>query len=182
MAESLKTQEPIAVANFVINLANENKLSVTNLQLQKILFFLQGYTLSKYQVGIVNGSFSKWQYGPVQKNVYRTFRDNGASPITNEYSDAYFDELGQFKTQTPEMKSIDNNVRDVLKSLVLKLLRIPVWNENLCVNCGLCKNNCPQKAIVNEGSSYTSLDNLCIGCGICEAVCPRKAWEMKPNC
>lgn len=37
------------------------------------------------------------------------------------------DELGQFRTQTPEMKSIDNNVRDVLKSLVLKLLRIPVW-------------------------------------------------------
>lgn len=127
MAESLKTQEPIAVANFVINLANENKLSVTNLQLQKILFFLQGYTLSKYQVGIVNGSFSKWQYGPVQKNVYRTFRDNGASPITNEYSDAYFDELGQFKTQTPKMKNIDEHTQAALKCLVLKLLKIPVW-------------------------------------------------------
>ena len=95
MAESLKIQEPIAVANFVINLVNENKLSVTNLQLQKILFFLQGYTLSKYQVGIVNGSFSKWQYGHVQKNVYCTFRDYGASPITNEYTDAYFDKLRQ---------------------------------------------------------------------------------------
>ena len=126
MPASLKTQEPIAVANFVINLANRNKMLVTNLQLQKILFFLQGYTLSKYQVGIVNGSFSKWQYGPVQKNVYCTFKDYGASPITNAYSDAYFDKLGQFKTQTPEMKSIDNNVRDVLKSLVLKLLEIPV--------------------------------------------------------
>ena len=42
MAESLKTQEPVAVANFVINLANEKKLSVTNLQLQKVLFFLHG--------------------------------------------------------------------------------------------------------------------------------------------
>lgn len=127
MPASLKTQEPIAVANFVINLASRNKMLVTNLQLQKILFFLQGYTLSKYQVGIVKGSFSKWQYGPVQKNVYCTFKDYGASPITNAYSDAYFDELGQFKTQTPKMKNIDNNVRDVLKSLVLKLLRIPVW-------------------------------------------------------
>lgn len=127
MTESLKTQEPVAVANFVINLANENKLSVTNLQLQKILFFLQGYTLNKYQVGIVNVTFSKWQYGPVQKNVYRTFRDYGASPLTNEYTDAYFDELGQFKTQTPEIKNIDDNVRDTLKNLILKLLRIPVW-------------------------------------------------------
>ena len=127
MPASLKTQEPIAVANFVINLANRNKLSVTNLQLQKILFFLQGYTLSKYQVGIIKGSFSKWQYGPVQKNVYCTFKDYGASPITNAYSDTYFDKLGQFKTQTPEIKNIDNNAQAVLKSFVLKLLKIPVW-------------------------------------------------------
>ena len=127
MPASLKAQEPIAVANFVINLANRNKLSVTNLQLQKILFFLQGYTLSKYQVGIVKGNFSKWQYGPVQKNVYCTFKDYGASPITNEYSDAYFDELGQFKTQTPKMKNIDEHTQTTLKCLVLKLLKIRVW-------------------------------------------------------
>ena len=73
MPASLKTQEPIAVANFVINLANRNQMLVTNLQLQKILFFLQGYTLSKYQVGIVKGSFSKWQYGPVQKKCILHF-------------------------------------------------------------------------------------------------------------
>ena len=127
MVECLRTQEPIAVANFVINLANRNKMLVTNLQLQKILFFLQGYTLSKYQVGIIKGSFSKWQYGPVQKNVYRTFIDTGASPITNAYSAAYFDELGQFKTQTPKMKNIDEHTQAALKCLVLKLLKIPVW-------------------------------------------------------
>lgn len=59
MAESLKAQEPIAVANFVIDIANKNKLTVTNLQLQKILFFLQGFSLDNYHVGLINGSFSK---------------------------------------------------------------------------------------------------------------------------
>ena len=45
MAEILQAQEPIAVANFVIDIAKKNNMSVTNLQLQKILFFLQGFTL-----------------------------------------------------------------------------------------------------------------------------------------
>lgn len=39
MAEILQAQEPIAVANFVIDIAKKNNMSVTNLQLQKILFF-----------------------------------------------------------------------------------------------------------------------------------------------
>ena len=33
-------QNPIKVANFIIELAKKNKKNVTNLQLQKILFFL----------------------------------------------------------------------------------------------------------------------------------------------
>ena len=57
MAEILQAQEPIAVANFVIDIAKKNNMSVTNLQLQKILFFLQGFTLCKYKYGIVNGTF-----------------------------------------------------------------------------------------------------------------------------
>lgn len=127
MAESLRAQEPIAVANFVIDIANKNKLTVTNLQLQKILFFLQGFTLSNYHVSLIDGSFSKWQYGPVQKEVYRTFRDNGASPITSEYANAYFDETGKFQTQTPEIENISDDKKKSLKSFAIKLLKMPAW-------------------------------------------------------
>lgn len=127
MTESLEPQSPIAVANFVISVAKKRNLPVTNLQLQKVLFFLQGFTLSKYKAGIVNGTFSKWQYGPVQKDVYRTFRDNGASPITDEYVDAYFDVSGNFKTQTPRIDNINNDQKEILTTFVLKLLKIPAW-------------------------------------------------------
>ena len=44
------------------------------------------------------------------KNVYRTFRDNGAGPITNKYVNAYFDSNGQFQKQIPEIE-ITNKVR-----------------------------------------------------------------------
>ena len=59
--------------------------------------------------------------------------------------------------------------------------RIPQWDEVLCVGCGLCANNCPQKAISKTANSLISDDNKCIGCGICAAVCPKKAWTMFDN-
>ncbi len=57
-------------------------------------------------------------------------------------------------------------------------LRKPEWQKDLCVDCSLCLNNCPQHAISKEASCYKAVDNKCIGCGICAAVCPRKAWIM----
>lgn len=55
-------------------------------------------------------------------------------------------------------------------------LRIPEWNNELCVSCNLCVNNCPQRAITEK---YEVQESKCIGCGICSAVCPKKAWTMK---
>ena len=57
-------------------------------------------------------------------------------------------------------------------------LRIPHWNAEKCVECDLCLNNCPQKAITKLEKTYLAHDEKCIGCGICSGVCPRQAWEM----
>lgn len=61
-------------------------------------------------------------------------------------------------------------------------LKQPVWDKTLCVDCGLCLQNCPNNAISKDTSGlYTSDDNKCIGCGICKAVCPKQAWAMQNN-
>ena len=46
--EKIELQSPIAVANFIIEVANEKENPVTNLKLQKVLFFIKGYCLSEY--------------------------------------------------------------------------------------------------------------------------------------
>ena len=52
-------------------------------------------------------------------------------------------------------------------------LEQPVWNKDLCVNCSLCINNCPNSAITRDDeNNYSSDDDKCIGCGICEKNCP----------
>jgi glutamate synthase domain-containing protein 3/Pyruvate/2-oxoacid:ferredoxin oxidoreductase delta subunit len=60
-------------------------------------------------------------------------------------------------------------------------LRKPVWSKEKCVNCKLCFNNCPQKAIVETDKTYSVQDEKCIGCGICSGVCQKSAWEMVKN-
>ncbi len=41
-----------------------------------------------------------------------------------------------------------------------------------CTGCGLCKNNCPQDAILGElKQSHLITQDKCIKCGICEDVC-----------
>lgn len=60
-------------------------------------------------------------------------------------------------------------------------IRIPAWENNNCIDCKICLNNCPQNAIGNENKIYFSDSEKCIGCGICEAVCPKKCWEMISN-
>lgn len=60
-------------------------------------------------------------------------------------------------------------------------LNIPVWRAEGCIDCKICYNNCPQKAITEENKIYASSDVTCIGCGICKAVCPKNCWSMQSN-
>lgn len=76
-----KPQNSISVANYVVKTDQKKQLEITNLKMQKVLFFLQGYFLSQYQTKLLKGNFTKWKYGPVQKEVYSAFKLNQAFPI-----------------------------------------------------------------------------------------------------
>ena len=43
-----------------------------------------------------------------------------------------------------------------------------------CIQCGLCKNNCPQQ-VISEGKPYSISQKNCLHCGICYEKCPVKA-------
>lgn len=57
--KKIELQSPIAVANFIIEVAKKEENPVTNLKLQKVLFFLQGYCLNKYNRVLFDGKFSQ---------------------------------------------------------------------------------------------------------------------------
>jgi uncharacterized phage-associated protein len=123
-------QEPISVANFIIDYAQKKGKSVSNLQLQKIMYFIQGAFLNEYNKELVSSSFSRWQYGPVLKEIYAIFRDNGSLPIEKLAITANIKngvlELGEPQKTTSE--SLGNeSVFKYLQEVTSKLLQISPW-------------------------------------------------------
>lgn len=47
-----------------------------------------------------------------------------------------------------------------------------------CIECGVCKKNCPQRCI-EEGTPFTIMRNHCLHCGNCYEKCPAKAVIRK---
>lgn len=58
----------------------ENK-PISNLQLQKILFFAQKAVLQKYDEPLFNEELEAWRFGPVSPEVYYKYKGYGSSDI-----------------------------------------------------------------------------------------------------
>ena len=73
--------DPRAVANLMLDEADRRELMITNLALQKLLYFAHGIHLRRTNEPLVSGYFEAWQYGPVHPSVYRAFKRSGSEPI-----------------------------------------------------------------------------------------------------
>lgn len=53
-------------------------------------------------------------------------------------------------------------------------------NENLCISCGTCIQNCPVNAIqYNVRGRAEVKEEECVGCKLCNNVCRAKAVQVK---
>jgi len=60
-------------------------------------------------------------------------------------------------------------------------LPVPVVDETLCDDCGLCAKICQFSAIVTFGTAPLVFPEMCHGCGGCTLVCPPKAITEQPR-
>jgi uncharacterized phage-associated protein len=72
-----------AVANYVLDSCARLNRVISNLSLQKIIFFCHAWCLVRLGKTLVSQPFEAWEYGPVLPCVYRDFSCAGASPINN---------------------------------------------------------------------------------------------------
>ena len=81
---------PLYVANNMIRRAKEQEVNLTNLKLQKLLYFL--YTRYYFDTDNTNALFSDrfeaWQYGPVLADIYEIFKGEGSNQIVDMRPDA----------------------------------------------------------------------------------------------
>jgi uncharacterized phage-associated protein len=106
----------IDVARFFINIANTIPTYdlMTNLRVNKLLYFAQGECLRRLGYPLFDDDIEAWTYGPVVPYVYQTYKKFGRGPIkedmvnddntfTEQEKDVLFDVLrnyGKFSTST----------------------------------------------------------------------------------
>lgn len=73
--------DPRAVANLLLDVAAQHDLAVSNLALQKLLYFAHGHFLIQTGGPLVQGAFEAWNNGPVHPAVYHAFKSAGREPI-----------------------------------------------------------------------------------------------------
>lgn len=90
------------VSRFIIHEAVKNNIDdVSNLKLQKLLYYCQGYHLAVFGERMFPENFEAWDHGPVVREVYREFRSFQNSTIPTDSS------FEQVKMPKDIVKTID---------------------------------------------------------------------------
>ncbi len=84
----------IDVCRHVINYSNEHDYGVSNLKLQKLLYFIQAYFLTnkKDNTPCFDEKIEAWDFGPVVPEAYHEYKQYGSGDIPNIESYILFDE------------------------------------------------------------------------------------------
>lgn len=87
-----RTYNAKEISKYIINKCTIDEEYISNLQLQKILFYIQEYYLKKEKRPLFIDEIYAWQFGPVVPEVYYEYCGYGAMPIYNEYDTEIEDE------------------------------------------------------------------------------------------
>ena len=97
--------DPRIIANAVLDRAAEEGRPVTNLDLQKIIYFLHGHFLRRFHKPLVTGEFEAWPYGPVHRVLYDAFKAYNDTPIEGRAT--AFDPVRRQVRELPELDDLD---------------------------------------------------------------------------
>lgn len=98
-------QDARVIANAILDRAVEYGRPMTNLDLQKILYFMHGHFLRRHGRPLTNTEFEAWPYGPVNKVAYDAFKGFNDTPIDTRA--VSFDPVRRVQRDLPELTDGD---------------------------------------------------------------------------
>jgi len=73
------------IANKILAKPNlENEELISNMKLQKLLYYMQGFHLAYFDTPLFDEEIEAWQYGPVVPSAYEHFSGHKAQGIKSE--------------------------------------------------------------------------------------------------
>ena len=106
----------ISVAHYIVEYCNSIGRGISNLKLQKILYFVQ----AEFLVSTADNSpcfsdaIEAWDFGPVVPNVYRQYKIYGSAMIPSNPNDEFLDFYESIK---PEHKKMIESIVDEAANL-----------------------------------------------------------------
>ncbi|MDY7013941.1 MAG: DUF4065 domain-containing protein [Cyanobacteriota bacterium] len=82
--KKLKVQSCFEIADYFIWLANETGSFISNLKLQKLVYYAQAWHLALYQTPLFEEDFQAWIHGPVIPELYQKYKDYRWRPILKD--------------------------------------------------------------------------------------------------
>lgn len=76
--------DPRAIANKILDIRSETGEPLTIMQLIKLAYIADGWSLALLGKPLANEQPEAWQYGPVFRSIYSAFSGIGARPVTGK--------------------------------------------------------------------------------------------------
>lgn len=126
----------LGIAKYIINKCIDDDCPINNLQLQKILFYIQYDNLKKRDEVLFKDNFFAWKFGPVIPNVYY-----------------YFSGYGVMKIIFDEHDVITPSNHDLFDSIIEELRGLPPWELAIKTH----KKNGSWDRIFDNGKGYNTI-------------------------
>ncbi len=115
------------VANFFIDRAREAGDDITQMKLQKLVYFAHGWYLALTNgQPLINEQVEAWRHGPVIRSLYREFREFGNKPIDRRALkyDVRHDDGIKFSVSEPSISDLDESQRLTLSKFLNRIWEV----------------------------------------------------------
>jgi uncharacterized phage-associated protein len=146
--------DPRAIANLILDMADCRGVTVSNLALNKIVYFLHGIFLARFGRPLIDAKIEAWQYGPVFREIYHQFKKFGDKPI-NERATVLNAESGEFEVCSYNLEQNEYEFLQDIADSYLKM-RPSMLVELSHVRDGPWHNAWFYDGIVNPGMEITN--------------------------
>ncbi|PIR43387.1 hypothetical protein COV24_03000 [candidate division WWE3 bacterium CG10_big_fil_rev_8_21_14_0_10_32_10] len=99
-----KTYPVTLIAKYLLMKSKEDSKPITQLKLQKILYYAQGWYLANFNKPLFNEKIKAWKFGPAVDEIYQNYKVYGNQPITMEI-------------ENEELSALDSDTKDFLDEI-----------------------------------------------------------------
>ena len=114
----------LELSNYILK--NSDK-ELSNLELQKILYFIEVAYIKKFDKHLIIDDFEAWQYGPIIRSVYYEYRNYGANSIDKPEDESLSRQLTKEELEVIDSTIIECNSKSYWELVEKSKKRNGAW-------------------------------------------------------